>query len=67
MDRALGLLPELYIWGYDQVKNLVIRIDDKETITHLKDIKGWLAMMKKLKTLVLLNNPWFFPPSALES
>jgi hypothetical protein len=50
MDRALGLLPELYIWGYDQVKNLVIQIDDKGAITHLKDIKDWLATMKNLKT-----------------
>jgi hypothetical protein len=29
MDRALGLLPEFYRWNYDQVKNLAIRIDNK--------------------------------------
>jgi hypothetical protein len=28
-------------------------------MTHLKDIKSWLAMMKNLKTFVLSNNPWF--------
>jgi hypothetical protein len=32
-------------------------------MTHLKDIKSWLAMVKNLKTFVLPNNPGFFPTS----
>jgi hypothetical protein len=58
MDRALGSRPKRYKWDYDQVKNLAIRIDDKEAMNHLKEIKNWLAMMKNLKTFVLPGNLW---------